>query len=770
MNLVAQSSDVPIRNNDVLDEFEIPVGSWVDQMVDWIDIQFGSSDGSWIPLLDWIKWPFDFLLTNVVDEWLLGLSWTTFCIGIFFVGYFVRNAKVGFVSAFALAGCGLLGENYWLETARTVGFIGVAVALCIVIGIPLGVACGRVDSIWAVVRPVLDAMQVVHPFVYMLPFIFFFGIGEESATMATMVFALPPLIRLTNLGIRQVPADVIEASRAYGAPEPRVLRDVQLPLARPAIMTGINQTLLLAISMLGIAAIMGAGGLGRLLFQALSNLDVAQAASGGLAFFLVAVVMDRLSQPEANDGSNLLTRIGQAWATRSDPSALIPNDEDRPDVAQVLERLAPINRAESRAMVLLAGSAAVAAVSVMLPWGSGAGLVSAHARRSDELLPGLSFNGLEASGGTWFGVAFLGSALFCVYAVAVAFSANASERNSVERRRVTGIVIDRSTPVIVAVGFVIGLALLGGVVGGVAIGIGFGLVRPAATSRWLGADGAVIASTCGAVLANTYLVMGEAAGTSGYSHGSGAFVGAIVMIVALVASFRWLSVAPAGPLKPLTARVETGRIVGASAALLVVVIAGFSGWTFDSRADSVVTPEVQAEIDRLTEFGRTDPENAATYAAEISATMARVQRTGTVIHSGFSSDGAGLGTISLALAVAGLAAGLPAAGLFGASESQRYHWSAVTMAIGLAIMFIASSWVVSIARVAGPENIVSGAGAFLALAGGFLLMGSARNTVAEFSRTKVYGDEVYGDAVDAGGASGETVAAGRSTAIPAIEV
>ena len=146
--------------------------------------------------------------------------------------------------------------------------------LCSLVGIPLGILSGRFDPVWNVVRPVLDGMQVIHSFVFMLPFIFFFSIGEVSATMVTMVFALPPIVRLTNLGIRQVPEDVVEAARSYGATEAKVLTDVQLPLARPAIMTGLNQTLLLAISMLGIAALMGAGGLGRLLFRAINNLDL----------------------------------------------------------------------------------------------------------------------------------------------------------------------------------------------------------------------------------------------------------------------------------------------------------------------------------------------------------------------------------------------------------------------------------------------------------------------------------------------------------------
>ncbi|WP_420626432.1 ABC transporter permease [Candidatus Poriferisodalis sp.] len=272
-----------------------------------------------------IEWPFAKLLAT--SSWTNGcckLSWLTVCLAVFLLGWLVRNFQVGRHGVHRIAHLRAAGRAaYWRQTALTIGFISVAVLLCVIVGIPIGVLCGRVDSAWKVVRPVLDAMQVVHSFVYMLPFIFFFGIGFVSATMVTMTFALPPLIRLTNLGIRQVPEDVVEASRAYGAPEWRVLTDVQLPLARPAIMTGLNQTLLLAISMLGIAAIMGAGGLGRLLFTAISNLDIALAGSAGLAFFLVAVVLDRLSQPESSDSGNLLSRITQAWANRRTPEKLL---------------------------------------------------------------------------------------------------------------------------------------------------------------------------------------------------------------------------------------------------------------------------------------------------------------------------------------------------------------------------------------------------------------------------------------------------------------
>ena len=144
-----------------------------------------------------------------------------------------------------------------------------------------------------------------------------FSIGVVPATMVTMIYALPPLVRLTNLGIRQVPEDVVEASRAYGAPESRVLVDVQLPLARPAIMTGLNQCLMLSIAMVGIAAIMGASGLGLQVFRAVQNLDVGLGFSAGLALFLVSVVLDRLSQPEG-DNRRLFERItGAVRARRS---------------------------------------------------------------------------------------------------------------------------------------------------------------------------------------------------------------------------------------------------------------------------------------------------------------------------------------------------------------------------------------------------------------------------------------------------------------------
>ncbi len=317
LNWVTEEDKIGIQDNAILDQWEVPFGAWIDQMVDWVDANL-------VWLLDAIKWPFEFLLRNFVDNFLIEwLPWWGAVLLIFVIGCLVRSISVGVTAGLALALCGLLGADYWVESIRTIGMVLVAVVLCALIGIPLGILCGRVDSAWNAVRPILDAMQVVHAFVYMLPIIFFFSIGVVPATMVTMIFAIPPLIRLTNLGIRQVPEDVVEASRAYGATELRVLTDVQLPLARPALMAGLNQTLLLSISMLGIAAIMGAGGLGRLVYKSVQNLSVSQAASSGLALFIVAVVLDRLSQPEESDTGNLFSRIRKAWATRSTPEDLL---------------------------------------------------------------------------------------------------------------------------------------------------------------------------------------------------------------------------------------------------------------------------------------------------------------------------------------------------------------------------------------------------------------------------------------------------------------
>ncbi|HBQ03932.1 MAG TPA: hypothetical protein DD646_01250, partial [Acidimicrobiaceae bacterium] len=530
------------RQNTILDKWQIPVGDWVEQITVWVDLNMKET-------LAVIKWPFQTMLEVVVDDWLLGLSWMTVCLAALIAGWAFRGLQVGVGSFLGLTICGLLGDEYWKETARTIGFIAVAVILCVIIGIPTGVACGRIDGVWRVVRPLLDAMQVVHSFVYMLPFVFFFGVGFVSATMVTMVFALPPLIRLTNLGIRQVPEDVVEAARAYGASERRVLTDVQLPLARAALMTGINQTLLLAISMLGIAAIMGAGGLGRLLYRSIANQDIALAGSGGLAFFIVAVVLDRLTQPDESDRAGLFSRMTAAWKNTRTPEALLPVVgeaappetvvEDEPEVA----KFEPVHGRERLAMFGAGIGSAVAVLGILLPWNSNSGHLSAYGRFVDNDLVGQSFNGLSASGGSWFGIVIV----LCVITVGASIYSTAlfaGQRN-----------------------------------------------------RWLGPDGATAFSLAAAVTALCALLANAPDAATGFQRSSGVYITLIGCLIMAGSSISWVWSAPMGARRPLASGVNWGRMFGASFALLLIVMAGYSGWTFDTRAGSVIGPELQLELD-----------------------------------------------------------------------------------------------------------------------------------------------------------------------------
>ncbi|MCP4086209.1 MAG: ABC transporter permease subunit [Actinomycetia bacterium] len=684
-------------NNDVLDEWEIPFGAWIEQMVRWID---QNMDG----VLTVIEWPFTFLFRNFVNgpgdhPWweVTDMPWWAVVLITFVIGSLARNAKVGAGTALALAGCGLLGTEYWDETSVTLGMILVSVVLCALIGIPLGIACGRVDAVWGTVRPALDAMQVIHSFVYMLPVIFFFGIGPEPATMVTMVFAIPPLVRLTNLGVRQVPEDVVEASRAYGAPEWRVLLDVQLPLARPAIMTGLNQTLLLSISMLGIAAIMGAGGLGLLVFRGMQNLDVALSASAGLALFLVAVVLDRISQVEASDGANLFSRIRHAWAHRRDPEELLSVADERPDAADAPApqgQYTPAGGAERMGAQIALVGGLIAFISVFLTWGSDAGKISGYARRTDELeLGGQSFNGLAASGGSWYGYIALALGLFVVACAVVT------------------------------------------------------LTRPGHIGRWFGADGALIASVGMTLAVLSYLWASPSYLVPDYSDGIGVYVALLGGIVATVGSVLWIRAAPYVAHRPLNPGRSWGRAVSCGFIVGLLVIGAFSGWTFDERSDVVITDEVQAQLDRLEQEARDDPSVAAERASQITSLLATVQKKDVVILDGFNDQGAGLGPLTILIGVVGAVLVLPASGFMGDDERRKWIWSVLVAGLGTGLMLVAIAWIATLLRVADAK-LVSGAGAFLTMVAGFFMLASSRNVVGEFHRSKVYAGD--SDTIDLG--------------------
>jgi len=191
----------------------------------------------------------------------------------------------------------LLGSlGLWEQAMQTIAIVLVSVAIAIIVGIPLGVATARSDITRAILNPLLDLMQTIPSFVYLIPAAMLFGLGKVPAILATVIYATPPLIRLTDLGIRQVDREVIEASRAFGATRWQMLKGVQIPLALPSIMQGINQTTMMALAMVVIASMIGARGIGETVLIGLQRNDPGKGLVGGIGIVILAIVFDRISQ------------------------------------------------------------------------------------------------------------------------------------------------------------------------------------------------------------------------------------------------------------------------------------------------------------------------------------------------------------------------------------------------------------------------------------------------------------------------------------------
>lgn len=767
----------------VLNEFLIPFGDWMKQMVFWVDQNLGGRDpvevlGIKLDILGLIRWPFDFFMNLIVSEdpSIVSIPWIWTVIGMFLIASFTRNVRVGVMVAVMLTICGMLGPDYWDQTARTIGMIFVSVLLCAIIGIPMGILSGRFDGVWNVVRPTLDGMQVIHSFVYMLPFVFFWGIGEVSATMVTMVFALPPLVRLTNLGIRQVPEDVVEAARSYGSTELKVLTEVQLPLARPAIMTGLNQTLLLAFSMLGIAAIMGAGGLGLLVFRAINNSSVSLAASAGLALFLVAVALDRISQTEDNDGQSLLERIGEAFATRKDPEAMMEAVEARAETKSRVKAEAPVHDFGTRAplaprervgLLTAAAGGLVAIVGVFLTWGNDSGKISGWGRRVDQNLTGddfdsrveagepasevqTAFNGLEASGGSWYGYvviafAFVG-VLWALYNMFTVPEVVSGWLGKLQGWMLGALAFGMLAMAVISIfgdspGWLPDLVLIAFAVLLVLIAVDAYLLG----MQRAGADGIVLLGLGAVAGATSFLFSGVNPLNIEYFNGPGAWVSLIGSLIMVGGALVALTAAPYSPRRPLPIVISWGRVAAAVFAFLLVIAGGFSGWSFDDRNDAVITPEIAEQIQALKDEADAALEAspaagtviAARNASQIQNLVNGARQTDQIILDGFVSDGSRLGWQALIFSGLAIFAAIPAAGLLGGGEQRRWQFSAVLGGLGIAVMVVSLGWIASLARVSDPR-FVTGAGAFMTSIAGFIAFASSRSVLAEFRRSKVY--------------------------------
>jgi glycine betaine/proline transport system permease protein len=285
---ILMQSGVPFWDPRFFDHHALPLGRWAKAAVFWLAVH-----GK--PAFDVVRWPVDQLLNRSAD-FLSGLPWPVVVAAFLLIGWRLQGPVVGALAAAGLVFVGFLAPEIWDKTMETLAMVVTAVAFCTVVGIPLGALAAWSDRFERLLRPVLDAMQTVHPFVYLLPAVFFFGLGRTPGVIVTIIFALPPIVRLTNLGIRQVPRDVVEAGRAFGAAPLQLLRDVQLPLARPSIMAGLNQTLMLSLSMVVIVALIAGGGLGQIIVRGVNRADVPIASTSGLAVVTLAIVLDRISQ------------------------------------------------------------------------------------------------------------------------------------------------------------------------------------------------------------------------------------------------------------------------------------------------------------------------------------------------------------------------------------------------------------------------------------------------------------------------------------------
>ena len=251
---------------------------------------------------DWVAATFRFILRPIsltiklwlkqLDGFFLGLSWPVVVFGALLLVGKIGGLRLGLFAAACLMLIGSLG--LWDTTIKTLTIMTLSVLFTVIVGIPLGIWAARNDRFEAVLRPILDAMQTMPTFVYLLPVMLLFGIGATSAVIATMVYAAPPVIRLTNLGIRQVAAETVEAATSYGSTSRQTLFKIQLPLAKPSIMMGVNQTVMMALAMVIFVALIGASGLGRDIWLAMRRLQIGHAVEAGLAVVLLAVVLDRI--------------------------------------------------------------------------------------------------------------------------------------------------------------------------------------------------------------------------------------------------------------------------------------------------------------------------------------------------------------------------------------------------------------------------------------------------------------------------------------------
>lgn len=282
----------------------IDIGKYIESGINTLEENFS---GLWGAIDNLISWTVDSM-----NDILLGIPFYVVIVFITLGAYYAKAGKSAFkteglkigggMAAFVVFGLLLIyGMGYWEESIQTTTLVIISTIIALLFGIPLGIVAARNNTSDAIIRPVLDLMQTMPAFVYLIPAIFFFSVGNTPGVIATVIFSLPPAVRLTSLGIKNVPSDVIEAGRAFGATEKQILFKIQLPLAKPTILAGINQVILLALSMVVIASMVGAKGLGSIVYQGIQQNNIAKGFESGLGIVILAIILDRITQSIAKN-------------------------------------------------------------------------------------------------------------------------------------------------------------------------------------------------------------------------------------------------------------------------------------------------------------------------------------------------------------------------------------------------------------------------------------------------------------------------------------
>ncbi|OAT24314.1 glycine betaine/L-proline ABC transporter permease ProW [Proteus myxofaciens] len=296
-------TDVTPDHFNIMDPFHntlIPLDSWVTEAIDWVVLHFR-------PVFQGIRVPVDFVLSGF-ENFLTAMPSPVAIILFSLIAWQLSGKVMGITSFISLILIGAIGA--WSEAMVTLALVLTSLLFCLIIGLPLGIWLAHSNRASKIIRPLLDAMQTTPAFVYLVPIVMLFGIGNVPGVVVTIIFALPPIVRLTILGIKQVPEDLIEAAQSFGANPRQMLFKVQLPLAMPTIMAGVNQTLMLALSMVVIASMIAVGGLGQMVLRGIGRLDMGLAAVGGAGIVILAIILDRLTQ---SLGQNSRLKGNRSW-------------------------------------------------------------------------------------------------------------------------------------------------------------------------------------------------------------------------------------------------------------------------------------------------------------------------------------------------------------------------------------------------------------------------------------------------------------------------